>query len=111
MDISLQNLIIWPDQNSLQKTIPECFLQSFGKKVAVIIGCFEVFIECRSNLRARALTWSNYKHKNTVKILIRILPQGIVEFISETWGGCVRDKYLTEHWNFEKAITWECGTS
>jgi len=37
---------------------------------------FEVFI---GNLQARASTWSNYKHKNTVKIMIGILPQGIVD--------------------------------
>jgi len=97
MDTRLQDLIIWPVHDTLWKTMPECFQHSFGKKVAIIIDCFEIFIERPSNLRARVSTWSNYKHKNTVKILIGILPQGIVGFISAAWGGCVSDKYLTEH--------------
>ena len=33
MDIRLQDLIIRPDRESLQKTMPECFQESFGKKL------------------------------------------------------------------------------
>ena len=40
--------------------------------------------------------WSNYKHKNTVKILLGITPQGVIAFVSESWGGHTSDKYLTE---------------
>ncbi|XP_065912378.1 uncharacterized protein [Dysidea avara] len=104
MDIRLQDLIIWPDRDSLRKTMPQCFQESFGKKVAIIIDCFEVFIERPSNLRARASTWSNYKHRNTVKILIGIIPQGTVAYISEAWGGRVSDKNLTEHCGILKKL-------
>ena len=58
--------------------MPDCFKLSFGNKVAVIIDCFEVFIERPSSLLARAATWSSYKHHNTVKFLIGITPQGLV---------------------------------
>ena len=44
-DTRLAGLIHWPDRDALQKTMPQCFKVSFGKKVAVIIDCFEVFIE------------------------------------------------------------------
>ena len=104
MDIRLKGLIMWPDRDSLRKTMPACFQKLFRKKVAVIIDCFEVFIERPSNLQARAMTWSNYKHHNTIKVLMGITPQGVISFISESWGGRVSDKYLTEHCGFLKKL-------
>ena len=45
MDIRLKYLIYWPDCDALHKTMPVCFQDSFGKKVAIIIDCFEILIE------------------------------------------------------------------
>jgi len=78
------------------KTMPMEFRKHF-KKCAVIIDCFEVYIERPTSLTARAQTWSNYKKHNTVKFLIRITPQGSVPFISKGWGGRVSDVHLMEH--------------
>ena len=89
--------------------MPECFKVSFGTKVAIIIDCFEIFIERPSNLEARACTWSNYKHKNTAKILLGIVPQGVIAFVSESWDGHISDKYLTEHCGILRkllVVTW-----
>ena len=50
MNRRLGHLILWPNRDALTKTMPICFQESFGKKVAVIIDCFEVFLERPSNL-------------------------------------------------------------
>ena len=97
MYVRLKSMIVWPERDHLRRTMPNCFRQAFRDKVAVIIDCFEVFVERPSNLLDRSLTWSSYKHHNTVKLLIGITPQGSVSYISDSWGGRASDKYVTEH--------------
>lgn len=55
----LQDLIKWPDREQLRKTTPMVFRKYFGTKVAVIIDCFEIFINKPRNVLARAQTWLN----------------------------------------------------
>ena len=75
-------------------------MYSFGRKVTVVIDCFEIFIEKPTNLLPRAQTFSNYKNHNTIKILIGITPQGTISYVSEAWGGGTSDKYLAENCGF-----------
>ena len=96
MDFRLAPLIFQPERDQLWKTMPVCFQNSFGKKVTVIIDCFEK----PSNLLARAQTFSNYKHHNTIKILIGITPQGSISFVSESQRGRTSNKFLTENCGF-----------
>ena len=86
MDGRLSRVIFWPDCDGLQKTMPLCFQESFGKKVAVIIDVFEIFIERPSNLQARTANWSSYKHHNTAKVILGCTPQGVISYVSLTWG-------------------------
>jgi len=95
--VRLSFLIKWPEREELRKTMPNSFRQHFGTKVTVVIDCFEVFIEKPLSLLARAQTFSDYKHHNTVKFLIGIAPQGVITYISKAWGGRASDKYITEN--------------
>ena len=43
MDVRLKFMISWPEREQLWQTMPMCFQYAFGKKVIVVIDCFEVF--------------------------------------------------------------------
>ena len=45
MYVRLKPFVKWPDRTVLQKSMPMQFRRHFGTKCAVIIDCFEVFIE------------------------------------------------------------------
>ena len=92
LHVKLSPLINWPERDQLRKTMPTCFRKNF-RSCAIIIDCFEVFIDRPTSLMARAQTWSNYKKH----ILISITPQGSISFILKDWGGRVSDVRLTKN--------------
>ncbi|XP_038068667.1 uncharacterized protein LOC119738024 [Patiria miniata] len=92
----LNHFILWPEREELRLAMPMQFREHFGKRVAVIIDCFEIFIDRPPNLSAGAQTCSNYKHHSTIKYLIGITPQGAISYLSNAWGGKISDKHIIE---------------
>lgn len=89
----LGGLIVWPASDEVK--LPSAFQNSIFQRVRCIIDCTEVFIARPSGLKARAQTYSNYKHHNTVKFLIGVSPSGCVTFLSPVWGGRASDRVIT----------------
>ena len=93
----LEVMLEWPSRDDILATTPMSFRQHFKTKDAVIVDCFEVFCHKPKNYRAKAETFSSYKHHTTVKFLIGVTPQGVISFVSKAWGGRTPDKHLTEN--------------
>ena len=110
----LKFLIVWPTRDVVRHNMSQVFKDLYTK-CRCITDCLKVFIERPFSLKARALTYSNYKHHNTVKILIAISPCGTILYLSSCWGGHVSDKYLTQSCGFLNLLEYgdtvlaDCG--
>ncbi|XP_055509316.1 uncharacterized protein LOC129707898 isoform X1 [Leucoraja erinacea] len=96
----ISKLIAWPEREVLWKTMPMQFRQTLGKRVAVIIDCFEVFCDRPTSLDARTQTLLNYKHHNTIKFVLGIAPSGAISFVSAALEDSGTDNTITLSSNF-----------
>ena len=75
--------------------MPEAFKKEYPN-TRIIIDATEFSIERPSSLLSQACTFSSYKNKNTVKVLIGVTPSGAISFVSEAYEGSISDRKLVE---------------
>lgn len=92
----MKELIVWPDQSKIVMHLPISFRARYSNVVS-IIDCLEIEIEKPSDAVHQSLTWSQYKGCNTLKYLISCTPDGLVNFISEGYGGRASDVTIVEN--------------
>lgn len=72
----------------------------FGRKfpnTCVILDATELPINKPSDVNAQSITWTAYKHKNTLKTMINCTPKGVVSFVSKAYGGSASDRQIIEN--------------
>lgn len=92
----LKELNIWPSVNVIKESMPSDFKKKFPN-TRVILDATEVPIEKPSDVNAQSITWSSYKHKNTLKTMIGCTPRGAVSYISNSFGGSASDRQIIEN--------------
>ena len=77
---------IWPEKSLVQFFSPTDFKFKFSQTRIIIDGT-EIPIMKSSHRKAQRVTWSNYKNKNTAKVLVGATPGGLVSYGSDSYGG------------------------
>ena len=104
---SLASLIFLPEEENIRESTPVRF-RKFNR-LNGIIDCTELFIETPKNLELQRATWSEYKHHNTLKLLISVLPNSSISFISEPYTGSISDKAIVNKTNFLDTLPPYCS--
>ncbi|XP_052695305.1 uncharacterized protein LOC128173672 isoform X2 [Crassostrea angulata] len=96
MYYQLKELCIWPSKDIIQQFMPSDFGRKFPN-TRVILDATELPINKPSDVNAQSITWSAYKHKNTMKTMIGCTPKGAVSFVSKAYGGSANDRQIIEN--------------
>ena len=96
---ALSDFIVWPKEEVIRKHLPLAFKARFSS-VTCLIDCLEIEIEKPSAALDQSLTWSSYKACNTLKYLISITPNGLINFISDGFGGRASDMAVLQRSGF-----------
>lgn len=99
MYYQLKELCIWPSKDIIQQFMPTDFGRVFSN-TRVILDAAELPINKPSDVNAKSITWSTYKHKNTLKTMIGCTPKGAVSFVSKAYGGSASVRQIIEILSF-----------
>jgi len=75
--------------------MPQVFQEDYPN-TRIIIDATEFPIQRPSSLLSQSCTFSAYKNRNTVKILIGVTPSGAISFVSDAYEGSISDRKLVE---------------
>ncbi|XP_077994995.1 uncharacterized protein LOC144448593 [Glandiceps talaboti] len=98
----LSFLIKWPARDQIRSSLTNTFRHY--KATSAIIDCTEFFIQKPSLPSSQRITWSSYKHHNTLKTLIAISPTGAFTFVSDLWSGSISDRKIVQACGFLEKI-------
>lgn len=90
--------------------MPKDFEKKFPN-TRVILDATEQPIHKPSHIEAPSKTWSSYKHKNTLKTMVGITPNGAVSYVSSAYGESVSDRQIIERSSLLNEGKFDAGDS
>ena len=85
----------WPQRDTVRYFAPTNFKAQFPTTRVIVDGT-ECPIQKPKQPVAQQATFSTYKNRNTMKVLVGCSPGGLVTFISPAYGGSVSDRGIAE---------------
>ena len=85
----------WPSKDLILNNLPDVFRSKYAS-TRVIIDATEFLIDKPSNPDVQAATWSSYKNRHTLKVLVGCTPNGALSILSPVYDGRISDKDLTK---------------
>jgi hypothetical protein len=89
---------MWPDKDLVLFFAPEDFKAKFPATRVIVDGT-EIPIKKPSNPLSQRATFSTYKNRNTVKVLVGSTPGGLISYVSDAYGGATSDRQIVERSN------------
>lgn len=103
-----RELNIWPTRDLVKYFMPTDFAKKFPATRCIVDG-MECPIVKPKNPRAQQATFSTYKNRNTLKVLVSASPGGIISNVTHAYGGSATDRQLIERGSL--LTSCECGDS
>lgn len=95
MSLQWRQLNIFPSRDLINFYMPSDFKRQFPS-TRVIVDGMECPVQKPKNPLAQQATFSTYKNRNTLKVLVGASPGGLVSYISDAFGGSTSDRQITE---------------
>jgi len=92
---NFKSIETYPSRHTVNKHMPQVFQEDYPN-TRIIIDATEFPIQRPSSLLSQSCTFSAYKNRNTVKILIGVTPSGAISFVSDAYEGSISDRKLVE---------------
>ena len=85
----------WPSRDLVRFYAPTDFKQKFPSTRVIVDGT-ECPIKKPKEPVAQQATFSTYKNRNTVKVLVGVSPGGLTTYVSPAYGGSASDRQICE---------------
>lgn len=91
----------WPSRELVSYFMPSDFRAKYGNTRVTVDGT-ECPINKPTQPVAQQATFSSYKNRNTVKVIVGCTPGGLVSYVSPAFGGSTSDRQIVESTGFPK---------